>query len=56
MKSFLYPMLAAMVSFGLMAFSYFEYEYESTTNPCTNDITRLGLSHSDPKAGEFEYV
>lgn len=56
MKKFLYPMLAAAVGFGLMAFSYFKYEYDSTPNPWKNSIMYVGLSHSDPNAGEFEYA
>ncbi|HUV63854.1 MAG TPA: hypothetical protein VMW24_08145 [Sedimentisphaerales bacterium] len=56
MKGFLSWLIAATVGFGLMAFSYFNYQHESNSNPWKDAFMYIGKGRPQSEPEGVEYV
>jgi hypothetical protein len=56
MKRFLTGLIIAAVGFGFMAFSYFNYQYESGSNPWKDAFMYIGKGRPQSEPEGIEYV
>jgi hypothetical protein len=56
MKGLVSGLIIAAFGFLLMAFTYFNYQYDPGSGPWKDAVMYLGKGQPDSEAGEFEYV
>ena len=56
MKGLIFGLIIAAIGFSLMAFSYFNYQYDPGSSPWKDAFMYIGKGQPPSEPGEFEYV